>query len=1079
MTQTPLRERSAPTVTLRRERLAAPAPSRLDAAQRAVVEHRGRPLSVVGAPGSGKTTALVEAVAHRVEHDGLDAGAVLVLAPTRLAAARLRELVTARLDTTVREPLARTPQSFAFGVLRQAAALSGEPAPRLITGPEQDVVLRELLAGHAAGHGRSPGWPESLLPALGTRAFRGQLRDLLMRAVERGVSPRQLAALGRRHDRPEWVAAASVLREYLDVTALSTAGGYDPAAITAEAAARLAGDGELLDRVRAQVRFVAVDDAHELTAAAADLLRLVVGARPDVLVAGDADAVTQSFRGADPAYLLDPGSDVPGAGEPARLLLTTSWRQGAALRSVSARVAAAIGVRGGASHRVLTPPSDAAQSEHPAAGADPAAGPDAARGAEAAQVRVLRSAAHEVAFVADELRRAHLTEGIAWSRMAVLVRGRQRAASLRRGLQQSGVPVDVPLTELPVRDQTAVVPLLDAYEVALAVAAGEAAPLDAERAVSLLQSPLGAADAMGVRRLRQALRAAEAVDGVSRPSDELLVEALLEPARLAGVDPLTAEPAQRVARVLAAGVGAAHGDPTAETLLWAIWSASGLAGSWQRAALAGGATGARADRDLDAVVALFDAATRFVDRLPQAGAREFVEYLRGQDVPADTLAERASGEAVALLTPAAAAGREWDVVVVAGVQDGVWPDLRLRGSLLGAERLVDVLAGREPSVRGDLAAVRDDETRLLHVAVSRARRRLLVTAVRDEDEQPSAFLDLVDPPPADLPAPGWDDEGSRTITLPVHPLTLTGVVARLRQQVCSGGAEAPAAARRLARLAAEGVPGAHPDDWYGVAELSDDRPLAGDGPVRISPSKVEAFDTCALRWLLTSAGGSAPSSGAQGLGNLVHELAHDLPDADEAELLAELRRRWGVLGLGEGFAGDVERRRAEAIVRNLAAYLRSARELVGSELEVDVVLDLPSGAARVVGRVDRLERDERGLHVIDLKTGRQAPPDKELAEQPQLGTYQLAARAGAFDEQQPHVPVAGAALVQLGGKRAAPKVQQQPALPDDGGWAVELLDRVTQGMGQARFLATVGDTCDRCPVRTSCPAQPEGRQVTS
>ncbi|MGN6612404.1 MAG: PD-(D/E)XK nuclease family protein, partial [Angustibacter sp.] len=505
----------------------------------------------------------------------------------------------------------------------------------------------------------------------------------------------------------------------------------------------------------------------------------------------------------------------------------------------------------------------------------------------------------------------------------------------------------------------------------------------------------------------------------------------------------------------------------------------GLAGPWQRAALSGGASGARADRDLDAVVALFDAATRFVDRLPQAGAREFIEYLRGQDVAADTLAERASGEAVALLTPAAAAGREWDVVVVAGVQDGVWPDLRLRGSLLGAERLVEVLAGREPSLRSDLLAVRDDETRLLHVAVSRARTTLLVTAVRDEDEQPSPFVDLVDPPPDALPATGWDADGVRTITLPTHPLTLAGVVARLRQQVCGSGPAAAAAARRLARLAAAGVPGAHPDDWYGVAELTDDRPLATDGPVRVSPSKVEAFERCGLRWLLTAAGGTAPTSASQGLGTLVHALAEELPDADAETLLTELRRRWHVLGWGEGFAGDVQRERAERVVRKLADYLAGARELVASELDVDVVLDLPHGQARVVGRVDRLERDDSGLHVIDLKTGKQAPVAKELPEQPQLGTYQLLGLAGAFEEQAPGVPVAGAALVQLGGTEKKPKVQRQEALPDDGGWAVELLDRVAHGMAQHQFVATVNDLCDRCPVRSSCPARPEGRQVTS
>jgi hypothetical protein len=90
-----------------------------------------------------------------------------------------------------------------------------------------------------------------------------------------------------------------------------------------------------------------------------------------------------------------------------------------------------------------------------------------------------------------------------------------------------------------------------------------------------------------------------------------------------------------------------------------MWSASGLAQAWRDAALGGGPGGARADRDLDAVLGLFDAAARFVDRLPGASTAEFLDHVLGQDVAGDTLVARApAGEAVALVTPAASAGRE-------------------------------------------------------------------------------------------------------------------------------------------------------------------------------------------------------------------------------------------------------------------------------------------------------------------------------------------------------------------------------------------------------------------------------------
>ncbi len=527
-------------------------------------------------------------------------------------------------------------------------------------------------------------------------------------------------------------------------------GAYDPSSIAGTAAAELEADPELLAGVRARTRFVAVDDAHELTSASAELLRLVVGAGGSLLLAGDPDVITQGFRGADPELLVGPaaGLAAPGRDVPT-VVLGRSYRQGPALRAVTRRVAARVGVSGGATHREVVCDE---------------------RLAGVSEVHVLRSAVHEAAFIAQLLRRRHLEDDVAWSDMAVVVRGGARSATLRRVLTSAGVPVEVPPTEAPVRDQAAVVPLLDAFEVALRLRAGAPAaepdrpPLDPERAVELLCSPLGGADPVALRRLRRALRADEIAGGGGRSSDELLVVALLDPALLSGVEDDVAGPARRVATVLAAGLAAlAETSPSAESVLWALWSASGLSPVWRSAALSGSGG---ADRDLDAVVALFDAAARFADRLPLAPPSAFVEHLRGQEVPGDTLAERAAGrDAVALVTPAGAAGLGWRVVVVAGVQEGVWPDLRLRGTAqqlfekylqLGRDATSsgDLVTGRSATARAAARAVRDDETRLFHLAVSRASELLIVTAVRDEDDQPSDLLDLVDPPPTgdDLPA---------------------------------------------------------------------------------------------------------------------------------------------------------------------------------------------------------------------------------------------------------------------------------------------------------------------------------------
>ncbi|HEX5535373.1 MAG TPA: ATP-dependent DNA helicase [Actinomycetales bacterium] len=1044
----------------------------LDPTQRLVVEHRsGRgPLVVLGAPGTGKTTVLVESVVARVERDGVDPARVLVLGPTRRAAAALRDRVTGALARTVTEPLARTPHSFAFALLHRAAVLSGEPPPRLISGPEQDRILADLLAGHAEGAGRRPDWPASVAPALGLRGFRDELRDLMMRALERGLTPEDLSQLGKETDRPEWVAAAQVMDEYLEVTALATPGAYDPAAIVDTAAALLDADDELLAAERARWQFIAVDDHHESGAAFARLLDLLAGGGTDLLLTGDPDASTQTFRGADPGLIAAAAERYRGAdGSPATVVrLGTRWRPSVAVGEVTRRVAATIGTREQRAHR------DASVID----------------GAPRGSVRsaVLRSANAEGAFVAHTLREAHLLQGLPWSQMAVIVRSAGRTGALRRALTAAGVPVSVPSADLPVRDEPAVRPFRLALRVALRPEA-----LDVDTAVELLTSPLGGADTLALRRLRQVLRAEERLGGGGRPSDELLVEVLADPLRMAGFAERDVMPALRVARVLAAGRDAAS-EPkaNAETVLWRLWSASGLAEPWRRAALAGGAAGRRADRDLDAIVALFDAASRFVDRLPASGPGDFLAHLDAQDVPADTLAESAAeGESVSLVTAQSSAGREWGLVVLAGLQEGAWPDLRLRGSLLGAQALVDVLTGRDESGSGTgpgaRAQVLADERRLLHVAVSRARRSLVVTAVRDADERPSPFLELVDPLPVD-PNSERPVVQERSYARVPRQVTLPALVAELRQVVLTrAGARDGSGAvvteerrtdavRQLARLARAGVAGAHPDSWYGLAPLSDDGPLRGEAePVRVSPSKVESFGKCPLRWVVESSGGTACDSTSQAVGTLVHAIAAEAPTGSAEELAELLEQRWASLGLPNTWVGVRERQRAEEMVRRLAQYLgKRERELVAVEQDFDVTV----GRARLRGRVDRLERDADGrLVVIDFKTGSSRPSPKDAVENPQLGTYQVAVEEGGFvgDGEVS----GGAALVQLGGKYANHAEQRQPPLADvdDPAWAKQRVLDVADGMAGAAFDAVENDLCRVCPVTATCPLQPAGRQV--
>ncbi|RQX06178.1 ATP-dependent DNA helicase, partial [Micromonospora inaquosa] len=1126
---------------------------RADPVQAEVVGHTDGPMLVLGGPGTGKTSTLVEAVAARVA-EGVDPERILVLTFGRRAATALRQRIEARIaqdgHRVLREPLVRTFPAYAFGLLRRAAAERGEPSPRLLTGPEQDLIIRELLDVVGEEPEDDPvGWPTDLRPALRTRAFAGQLRDLLMRAAERGVGPVDLARLGEKLGRADWPAAARFLREYVAVLALrdvSNRGSiaYDPAELVRAATGLLRDDEELLAAERRRLAHVYLDELADTDPAQLELLSVIAGGGKSLVAFADPDSSTYAFRGADPAGVaMFPHRFRTASGAPAaQVLLTTSYRAGPGLLAAIARLGRRL--RGPAAHRRL----------HPL--------PDAPPGV--VEVHTFRSATSEAAWLAHALRSAHLLDGVPWSRMAVLVRSTAlQLPTLRRALHAAGVPTVVHGEDLPLHLQPAVAPLLLLLRCAL-----EPERLDEESAVALLHSPLGGADPLAERRLRQGLRALALAGGDRRPSGELIVDALRDPEELAGIERRWAEPAQTVAGLLAiAREAAIRPGATAEDVLWAVWHASGLAERWAGAInqgrpeagegdLARRRRAEAADRDLDAVLVLFDAAARFTDRLPGARTEVFLDHVLAQDLPADTIAPTADrGAAVRLLTAHAAKGLEWDLVAVAGVQEGIWPDLRLRGSLLGSERLVDVLAGRSvdgataANVVGQTSALLDEERRLFHVAISRARHRLLVSAVAsaavggdDHEEQPSRFLHELGPstpppstppppttppptpptspttpPSTSLPSPpstpgtppgprtepstggrtggvatgeSGDEEpgrpGALPVTRPPRALTLPALVAELRTAITDPAAPAArrrAAAAELARLAAAGVPGAHPDDWWGLRALSDDRPLVDDGdPVRVTPSAMESALRCSLRWLLERHGGSGPTSTAQGVGNLVHAAAMLAEDAsaDRGALLDYVAARFDAIELAARWMAGPERERAEAMVDKLLRWLATnPRRLLAIEHEFAVRLDDPHRPVDLAGRVDRLEVDEAGrLVVIDLKTGKStAVTGADLAEHPQLGAYQAAVEAGAFAEFGDES--GGAALVQLGTSAKDAREQNQPAAGEGpaAGWATALVRRTADTMAAATFAAVANSKCRVCPVRTSCPVSGQGRQV--
>ncbi len=1056
---------------------------------------RERPPQVIvalGAPGTGKST-----LARRIVEDfistGRSPGDALLIAPTRSIAAEQEHALSRRVPQTRTEPLVRTTSSLAFAILRHAAIRADppQPMPRLLSGAEQDALIAELLQGHQhdadAGRDRSrrPPWPHELMQAVGTTGFRSQLRDLLMRCVEHRVDSAMLRDMARRHDRPQWLAAAYVLAEYEQVSALAAPGAFDPAYIAVAATDVLYADGDLREQVRARLGLLVVDDAQELTASGAALLAALHHPGMRTVLLGDGDSVVQAFRGALGDRFLALAEELHAGDErvsggasptrPRRFVLKTDHRQQYAVAAAGHRVVRHMGITTGREHREPEP-----------------------RGEEGSvEVAIMATPAQEAELIAHRLRQTHLLHGRAWSQMAVIARSHAQHESIRRALGAGGVPVHTQLRGLPLAADPATRPLLQASEFVLRWTAGDLDQVPTETLVELLNSPLAAADPVALRRLRRAVRrhvgsAVEHLGGSARaegkregpPSaDEVIARWVLDPTWSLpgqGTEPDLA-PMARLGTVLWAGrrvVEASEPAATAHALLWALWQATGLAAQWARASLSGGAAGARADRHLDAVMLLFGQAHDHSGGASAADVRGFVEHIMTQKVLPDSLVARApSGQGVSVLTPAAAAGRQWAVVAVLGVQEGLWPNVKLRDSLLGAEALVDALHGvpidGSAGRRSAQSHVWSDELRQFYVALTRASDQLIVTAVASVDEQPSAFIDLIDPQ-------------AELRTQPVVPprLTLRGVVAQLRRAMVEAHWAGDTRTRdgcadQLLALADADVPWAESSTWWDSRAASTQRARVPAGPVSVSPSKVQAYNECALRWLLTSHGGQGPGQLSSAMGTLIHEITAEAPGASLDQLQRRLQQRWPELGQRESWISTRAQARGAEMLARYVAYRSAMHQAGRTVVAVEVAAQVQVGRARLSGRVDRVERDADGSYVvIDLKTGTVKPPAAEIARHPQLGAYQVAVVEGGLADITGEDPSgAGAGLAHLGKGVLTKNVpQMQTPLDQDAEprWAHDLLERSAEGMAGAEFAATIGTWCRSCDVKACCPLQPEG-----
>ena len=1055
-------------------------------------------------------------------------------------------------------PRVFTPAAFALRILSQwfSQRLQPLPAPVLLMGADEDAALEQLIG--------QVSWSQPA-EVTQTRGFRAQIRNLFSRCGELGVDYQLLEQLGQAAQVQLWCEAAPLLKLWdsqSDISAanramalkLDTARLQDRALYALEHwyQADVTAPPQLPD-------LVVVDDYQDCTAATARLLHALAalnlgeaegqgwsagqmpsaglggasgaqgpgsrgsangsgdatgagesggvgnsgpgdvghkdGRSTQIVVLGNPDEAVETFRGGDPLMLASAARDFDAVA----LTLPQVHRGSRQIAALIELAVQQVQVAGCISQR-------RPNYQH------------LAQNSQSVCFKVAPDDTVQVGAVAAHMRSLHLEQGLAWGQMAVIVRQSSSVELIRQELRRGGVPLAPDTPALLLRSEPAAKALLDCARAALEQLLGVPV-VQEEAARALLLSPLVGFSAIELRRLRRIL--GESPDHLSTRvlSDTELFDQLEAAPTLAA----KAKVAQAINEALAK-----ERSEGLEGLVWGAWQASGKAQYWRQLALdieADSLLRQRADHDLDVVISLFKRLEVWSERNPSAPGQQFLDELEAQQVASDSVASLgARPQGVSVLTVAACAGRQWEFVAVLGIDDGVWPNLRLRDSLTQTGLLTDIVSQRiadtvnlasltaslDPQALAQARAqICSDEMRLLVAAMSRANSQLWLGAVNGGEQGPSSFFNYL----------------SRQSAIPVEPIqpggayTLRGLVATLRRQLMldlkhNNGTEAPQIAALLAALAQRGVPGADPRSWLGIAGASQfltELPAQLEGQdrlgtqvathavvalkklqaqrvnqarqrgARLSPSDVENIETCPLRWYLQRHGGSPASSSAQQIGALIHWLAQQGQEhgLSREQLLDLFYRERSSLQLPGGWYGRQENQRVEKMVENLALYLANSPANMQVEVEcpvraqVELEVDGAPLKIKISGRADRLEHTSQGIDVIDFKTG--ASVDSAGAQtNAQLATYRVALQARGEN-------VHGGALIMLGKENKKAQVDaltypgSRELAPSDyletgQGWDTDLISAAARDSLGPSYQARTGEHCRHCAYQDFCPA---------
>jgi RecB family exonuclease len=243
----------------------------------------------------------------------------------------------------------------------------------------------------------------------------------------------------------------------------------------------------------------------------------------------------------------------------------------------------------------------------------------------------------------------------------------------------------------------------------------------------------------------------------------------------------------------------------------------------------------------------------------------------------------------------------------------------------------------------------------------------------------------------------------------------------------------------------------------------------------MSPSQADSYGRCPRRYAIERRLKlPEPPSSHMTSGSLIHralELAERKVvgtgkiHGDPEEAIAVLREGWDSGAFGTPALNRAWLKRAEKVVRGLYdRWPDTSQPPVELEKEVELEID----GITWYGVVDRLEQSVEGLRVVDYKTGTSVPTVEDGEVSVQLGFYALALNA-----LYPDTSVVAAELWFPAKESKGLTVRKLKMNRLDE--VEETIKELTASVASESWEPRVSSGCNRCGIKSSCPAWPEGR----